>query len=931
MMALGPLAFAAPLALAGFAVLPVIWWLLRLTPPLPRRQSFPPVRLLLGLQASTPESVHTPWWLLALRLLMVALVLLGLAQPIISPNGTTVAGRPLLLVVDDGWSAAPGWSQRQQALLATLDQADRQQRPLALLTTAPPADGTALSVRLFDTANAAREAIRQLIPQPWDSDHRAALAAVRTALADRTSALQAADAVWFSGGLATPGPDDSLALAEALQRLGSLTVRAPAADQLATDLLLPLLTLPPQRQADGMRVMVRRPASSTAPLATVTVEAVDDHGLGLGSAPLTFAAGADTGEATLALPTDLLAGLQAIRVTTSDGQRAGAGAVSLLGDGWRHHPVGLLTPPGQGQAMVPLLDSTTYITRALPPNAPLYKGGLDELLARPIRALIVVDPQLSPTEQEHLSRWVQDGGVLIRFAGAALAGQSPSVSAGDSLLAVPVRSGNRALGGSLSWTKPLGLAAYPEHSPLQGLPLPKDLTVRAQVLPDPAAAIAKGVDLDRRTWARLSDGTPLVSGTASGKGWLVLVHTAADPSWSSLPLSGLFPALLNRLVSLGAARSGEASNDGSPLVLPPALTLDGTGRLLPAPATARPLHLAADTAALPMVQAPDHPPGLYGADGQRQALNLGTADRTLIPLPALPSGVQVRGLTPYQDRSLDLRPPLLAAALLLLLLDSLVTLVLRGLLPRWRTVAVMMLTAGSLLTGAPSAEAAETDLLATRLGYVQTGDPAQDAISAAALQALTALVNARTAVTLAPPVAVSLDSDPLLFFPLLYWPVRDGSAALRVTPTVVQNIARYRSQGGLVVLDGAGTDSQPFLVELLDALHISGLIPLPADHVLTRAYYLSAALPGRAPGSVWLESPDQRADGVSTIVVSTQDWGRAWARSPDGSPMFPMLSGGEHGREQAGRSGINMVLYTLTGTYKADQIHLPALLERLPQ
>jgi hypothetical protein len=42
-----------------------------------------------------------------------------------------------------------------------------------------------------------------------------------------------------------------------------------------------------------------------------------------------------------------------------------------------------------------------------------------------------------------------------------------------------------------------------------------------------------------------------------------------------------------------------------------------------------------------------------------------------------------------------------------------------------------------------------------------------------------------------------------------------------------------------------------------------------------------------------------------------------------------VIPGGEPQREMAFRVGVNIVMYALTGNYKADQVHAPALLERL--
>ena len=85
MLSLGPIAFAAPWLLVALAALPVLWWLLRVTPPSPRRVAFPPIRLLRDLPVSEETPARTPWWLLLLRVLAAALVILGLARPGLGP------------------------------------------------------------------------------------------------------------------------------------------------------------------------------------------------------------------------------------------------------------------------------------------------------------------------------------------------------------------------------------------------------------------------------------------------------------------------------------------------------------------------------------------------------------------------------------------------------------------------------------------------------------------------------------------------------------------------------------------------------------------------------------------------------------------------------------------------------------------------------
>jgi hypothetical protein len=102
--------------------------------------------------------------------------------------------------------------------------------------------------------------------------------------------------------------------------------------------------------------------------------------------------------------------------------------------------------------------------------------------------------------------------------------------------------------------------------------------------------------------------------------------------------------------------------------------------------------------------------------------------------------------------------------------------------------------------------------------------------------------------------------------------------------------------------------------------------------VLTKSFYLLQDFPGRsAGGEVWVEEGSGDGDGVSAVVIGGNDWAGAWATDDGGQPLFAVVPGGERQREMAYRYGVNLVMYALTGNYKADQVHVPAILERLGQ
>ena len=123
MLTLGPIGFAAPWLLLALPALPLLWWLLRVTPPAPKRLVFPPIRLLRDLPVSENAPAHTPWWLMALRIAAAALLILGLARPVWQPDPGRGGAGPLLIVVDDGWASAADWPARMATALAALDSA----------------------------------------------------------------------------------------------------------------------------------------------------------------------------------------------------------------------------------------------------------------------------------------------------------------------------------------------------------------------------------------------------------------------------------------------------------------------------------------------------------------------------------------------------------------------------------------------------------------------------------------------------------------------------------------------------------------------------------------------------------------------------------------------------------------------------------------
>lgn len=1016
-MSLGILSFLTPLPLLGLLALPVIWWLLRTTPPSPNRQQFPPTRILKKLLQDEKTSAHSPWWLTLLRLVAAALVILALSQPVLNSAAPLLSATkvsttgPLVVMVDNGWAAANQWERRKAMMQRVIREAQAQQRLVYLVPTAP--DQGAFTVSPMSAVDA-MTTVERMEPTPFFTDRKVALEKLDEALAEAQgdATTDTGGALFYlSNGLASGEEEE---LARQLKGFESRGMKTHVVTPLDEDLPLGLRA----RLGKGGALFAEVIGTASGQPRAGDVVALSAREEVLGRVAFTLPANTSLVEAKIDLPLELRNQIAKLRI---EGQRS-AGAVYLLDQrsSWRR--IGLISNES-GQLAQPLLSPLYYIRRALEPYAEIVSGGSEDVAEttarfteRNVSVIVMADiGRLIGAPLLRLTDWVEKGGVLVRFAGPHMEESQ------DSLLPTPLRQGGRRLGGALSWAKPQPLAAFDDASPFAGLDVPDDVVVTRQLLADPSRMRDKV-----HIWARLQDGTPLVTASREVDGWVVLVHVTANSDWSNLPLSGLFVDMLRRLSQLSVAPVGgvenrssengaagddalsretatasdadeDVSNDELATLLAPYRMLNGFGTLGKPAAVVEPIAFKS----LGSVDiGPTHPPGFYGPAAQTVALNLLNEDSNLQKADYAATGAEQLSYRKAVERAL--RAPLFLTALILLLVDSLIVLALRGVFSlrgaraRAAVFALVALpVAGLAMVGANPASAQEitpfdmkdfktfdpksvspeslapgfldpravkpksldrqsmdpklTAALDTHLAYVITGDSKVDQTSRDGLRGLTYTLNSRTAVEPAEPVGVRIESDELAFFPILYWPV--GSYTNALSDESVVRVNTYMKQGGMIIFDTKDQDSriggltgsgQKALEALLSRLDIPRLEPVPNDHVLTKSFYLLSSFPGRYQGgALWVEAAAKRSasskertseiDGVTTLMITSNDFASAWAVDQSYQPLYPVVPGGRLQREMAYRVGVNIVMYALAGNYKADQVHVPALLERLGQ
>ncbi len=939
---IGTLSFASPWMLAGLAALPAIWLLLRLMPPRPRTVPFPPASLLLGLRGKEKTPIRSPWWLTLLRMVIAASVIAALAGPAIKPQSATTAAisQPLAVVADNGWAAASRWAKRQSFAGQLASLADESGQALYLIPTAgPPSPLSPLTPAEF------RQRFASLVPEPFPGDRAAAAQQIEKELGPQRGKMRVA---WLSDGVEDAGAAALGAALSAVAAGGTIDIYSDAPGTGA-------LAITRTSASGGLiraRVLKAEPAARRGQVAAVTA-----RGEILAAAPFNIGGSSSNAEVALGLPLDLRNQVARLEI----GGEGSAGAVYLLDSQSQRRRVGIVASEGSEEAQ-PLLSPAYYLERALTPFAEVTRArtaNLDQathdLVSGSPSIIILSDVgRLAGHTRERLGAFVEKGGMLIRFAGPRLE------QGGDPLLPAPLREGERTLGGTMTWASPQMPAPFEQDSPFNGLAIPKDVTVSQQVLSDPA-----GMPRETKVWARLVDGTPLVTAARRGAGMLVFFHITANPDWSNLPISGLFVEMMQKILELsplqltqasdGAEKAAEAAAaSGQDALLKPWRVLDGFGTL------GDPSGRAKTIASAEIGNAPSsaaNPPGLYGPQNAFRAVNVIRYGDTLQPLK-LPANAHVSAFA--DAKTIALAPWLYLLALLLFLADGAICALFLGSgAIRWRkavtAAAGFTLLAGFAVPDAraeaarDSAAAADFALqasLETRLAYVVTGNEEADRISKAGLSGLSKVLNARTAVEPGDPVGIDPARDELVFFPLIYWPVLPDAEPL--PDRVLAKVDAYMKQGGLIIFDtkNDGTFSGSLnggtatpLGQLLGKLDLPPLQRVPEGHVLTKAFYLLQSFPGRWDnGDPWVQAQADpadsarrgvKSDGVSSIIVTSNDLAAAWALDDSDRPMFAAVPGGEDQREMSYRTGVNIVMYALTGNYKADQVHVPAILERL--
>lgn len=902
--------FLYPLVLTALLVLPALWYILRVTPPAPKHITLPTTRFLQGLIPDEQEPNKTPWWILLMRLLALACIIIAFAKPVSIPSEQIVSNKniPIRIAIDNGWASAPHWNTIQRQADDIISEAIRQNRTVYLWALA--SEETSIGPI---TAENAKSSLNKLTPKPWETNYK-------TLSQKHKPHNDNLETIWLGHGIKSSYLER---FAELMNNDGSLTYLQPEDIKISF-----LLRNDPESSPKNPSIIIESPVPDTHKSMPLRLGVYGDNNKLLDQKEITFTPDKfNQMRVFLELPNILSTQISSIRLSNFPS----AGTVLLKNTNESLKTIGIVGSKGNEEDS-PLINAEFYLHRALETSGTIHIDILENLLdIQELSVLILPDiTGIGTNTLDKLDNWVKNGGTLIRFAG-------PNMTQANiqefPLTPVPLRKGGRMLDGSMTWDQTSTLESFPENSPFYGLQITEELPIKRQLLAEPTA------DLDSKIWALLSDGSPLVTGSKHGQGVLSFFHVTATPQWSDLPLTGMYIQMLKKLAQLSSSQLNQTVKKGR---YDAVSILNGLGQVTKPSSNLKPIEGKVLITDKP---SKDHPPGIYHMNGNYFSYNLGDHTTKLIKIKDnfFPSDAKFR--TYGNSFEKDYTAYFLIIATLLFIADWVVMyiMIMNTSFFRITSKLIPILLLTLLATPINPSEANDKEYARnTYLAYIVTGDRQTDQVSKAGLETLANMLTRRTSVEPEGVVAINLETDNIGFYPFLYWPITTQQPPL--SSIASQKLQAYMDHGGTIFIDTrdqhyAPNDADSLLFtpsqhikkmrSLTASLTLPALTPIDKDHVLSRSFYLLKSYPGRhTGGTLWVEKEKNNGhDGVSRVIVGSHDWASAWAYNQGNISV--QLKGGHKQYDMATRVGVNIALYCLTGNYKADQIHLPHILERL--
>lgn len=899
-----------PLALIPLILLPIIWFISKNIPPKPKTQILPSLRFLKGIKTNKPQNFDAPLWLKILRSFAIGLIILGLASPIWQKEkAINNQNNNYIFIFENGLSGANEFEIAKNNAIKIIENNEAISKNSNQYIILQSANAQDIAPK---TASNAIAILEKMQPAPFFTSDKNLLNAF-------AKINIKAQIFYFGDGLKHQFQNE---LFNKIKSFGNINYLAPSSPFFAIN-----------------NVKINENSLNIQIIGNGNSAQLESYDIGNN---LLSTNNISTGNNNINLGANIINKITYLKIKGQNN----AGATWIINSFEKRLNIGIENIKNPDN---PLLSENYYIENAAKIIGNVNSASIDELVKMRPNAIIFPDRNgFSQNEIQELINYINQGGMVIRYAGAKAASAN-----NDILLPAKISPQIKVMNNSFSWVENT-IEPFPQNSPLFGLDIDPNIQINGLVRTEES----NNVDI----WARLKDKSPLISAKKMGQGYIVLIHMPASSIWSNLALSKYQYEFLRRIMSKTQGQSLPVSERAPTLPLVPQIIINGNGKIEKPNENIKAIAPEDWQKASPSFLTP---PGIYEGGSSLFIMN---ALKTDFNIEALNPPNYFKKLN-IENNQFAFKPILVLFGALLLLFDmifssksnlkfkkpksfknigkimgALALISLFGFEASPNISKAQNLDENSLVPWGqvldeppPIGSQQETKTNSTlKLAYIITNDEHINNEAKQGLEALAKAMTMRTNAEVAEVVGIHPNSDELAFYPIIYWLLPDNPQSLDEKSTKALDF--YMQNGGVVFIDTKGKGksikaSQDAVKAALNGLHVPPLEKTPQDHVLNRTFYLLHSYPSNfGDANLFIESKESSNmsanDGVSPIIIGDGEFAAVWAKFNNQSPLASRNQE-ELDQELAIRFGINICMYALTGQYKNDQLHIPMILQRI--
>ena len=887
--------FTYPLVLFAFLLLPFIWKFLKTVPPSPKLKKFPGIVFLAKYKSMDHKPEKNSNLIIFLRLFLISTIILGFSQPqIIKSNDDIVSN---LIIIDNSKFSSIAWRSTINKITELILENNNEQNNFSIITSTELAKNDLFYLH-EKNASETLESISNLKPLSWNPNY--------LLLKEKINNFKKKfdNIYWFTE------PIDFKHKKNLFENLNQNNIKVFNIDK---EKIPPIIKFKKQ-QNDTFNFEIFHPLKIFNEV-TIDCYSLDGKLLFKNSFSTDLIKKQDfyVSEVKLEVPLNLKNKIDYFKFNNINS----SSTKIFLSETQKKKTVGIVETNQNFQNLN--LDSGNYfVKKALKTNFKVKKQDLKEILDKEIKLLFIDDQSINYDESnERLEKWISEGGTLVKFGGENFIKNIKSQSHQKLRSAFSLTGKKISVKGNLSLKQSLKLSEISNESPLFGLKVPNEIEIKEYIESSPLN-FTRNINV----WLRLENGTPLISSVSQSKGQIIFFHIPCNTDWSNLTLSYFFVDILQKIVdqSKGIKLKGERA-------LKPFKNLDALGELIdPSPQS---LNIPNINKLKTLKINYNYPPGLYKDIYGIYALNSENSSQFEFKLLNFDDNVSF--YQKYNEKNINLKDTLFILSIFLFITDTIITLFLRQLV-NFKQLNFFFFCLSAFLSYELVAEKIKiSEISENKIGYILNGNPEIDKVSYNGLKTLSGIITQKTAAIFTDPKSIDLKNDKLFSFPLIYW-VTD--TRVRALP---KKIKQYINDGGLLLIDCKLNEDEIIIDKclerfetLLESNFPGKLEMLDKSHAIAKSFYLLQDFPGRRNEPVFfLKSNSIKFDNASSVIFGINDWAGAWAKKNKEDFLLPILENNSNQRKSSFRFGLNLLIYSLTGNYKTDQVHVPEILKRM--